>query len=191
MKGDILTLVFWGLFYLFDGGKTLVYIFVSASFHESAHLFFYCIFKARIKSVRVLPFGISAEFSSTSKLSFAKENTALLAGPLFNLIIALLAFLISKSLYFEENGVFIAYNIAYFLLNILPVFPLDGGRVLRNILFRALAYKKAVLISRTVSFVFIAVLFSLSLFIFLSGTGNFSLLLVSAYLAVSFFTKND
>ena len=75
MKGNIVTLIFWGLFYLLDGGKTLIYIFVSASFHESAHMFFYYVFKARIKSVKVLPFGISAEFSSTSKLSFFKENS--------------------------------------------------------------------------------------------------------------------
>ena len=191
MKGNIVTLIFWGLFYLLDGGKTLIYIFVSASFHESAHIFFYYIFKARIKSVKVLPFGISAEFSSTSKLSFFKENIALAAGPLFNLIIAVLSFLISKNSFFAENGDFIAYNLAYFLLNILPVFPLDGGRVFRNILFCFFPYSKTVFISKAVSAAFILLLFTLSLVIFTLNCRNFSLLLISLYLLVSLFTKND
>lgn len=181
MKSDILTLVFWGLFYLFDGGKTLLYIFVSASFHESAHLFFYYLFKARIKSVKVLPFGISAEFYSTSKLSYAKENAALFAGPAFNLAIAFLSYFTGA---YSSNLPFVAYNVAYFALNMLPIYPLDGGRIFGNFLLAKFAYKKAVFIRRIVSGVFILLLFAVAVVF-----SNFSLIAVGSYLAVRFFCE--
>lgn len=186
MKSNILTLVFWGLFYLFDGGKSLIYVFVSASFHESAHMFFYYVFRAKIKAVKVLPFGISAEFYSTSRLSYTKENIALFAGPFFNLLIACLSFFISRKAQIFESDVFIAYNLAYFILNMLPVLPLDGGRILKNLLLKRFLYKKATSVSRVFSAIFIFLLFA-SAVVF----RNFSLLLIVGYLAFSFFSAGE
>ncbi len=188
---DILTLLFWGLFYIFDEGENLVYIFLAATFHESAHIFFYYIFKAKIDSVRILPYGISASFRSTVKLSYKKEMVALFAGPCFNLIVAVFCLIINSFLFVDGLETFFLYNAAYFMMNIIPIFPLDGGRILRNLLLQRLSSDFALKISGVSSVFFLALLFVISVWVFTESGGNFSLILISLYLIITFFTKPD
>ncbi len=188
---DILTLLFWGLFYIFDEGENLVYIFLAATFHESAHIFFYYIFKAKIDSVRILPYGISASFRSTVKLSYKKETVALFAGPCFNLIVAVFCLIINSFLFVDGLETFFLYNMAYFMMNIIPIFPLDGGRILRNLLLQRFSSDFALKISGVSSVFFLALLFVISVWVFTESGGNFSLILVSLYLIITFFTKPD
>lgn len=186
----IITLLFWGLFYLFDEGKSLIYIFLAASFHESAHIFFYHIFKAKISSVKILPYGISASFHSTVKLSYAKECLSLFAGPFFNLIIAVFCIIINTFIQIEGSDLFFAYNAAYFAVNLLPVFPLDGGRIVRNALFIKFSENTAVKISRISTLFFIFLLFAAAAVLFFYA-GNFSLILISVYLLITFFIDRN
>ena len=188
---DILTLLFWGLFYIFDEGENLVYIFLAATFHERAHIFFYYIFKAKIDSVRILPYGISASFRSTVKLSYKKETVALFAGPCFNLIVAVFCLIINSFLFVDGLETFFLYNAAYFMMNIIPIFPLDGGRILRNLLLQRFSSDFALKISGVFSVFFLALLFVISVWVFTESGGNFSLILVSLYLIITFFTKPD
>lgn len=188
---DILTLLFWGLFYIFDEGENLVYIFLAATFHESAHIFFYYIFKAKIDSVRILPYGISASFRSTVKLSYKKETVALFAGPCFNLIVAVFCLIINSFLFVDGLETFFLYNMAYFMMNIIPIFPLDGGRILRNLLLQRFSSDFALKISGVSSVFFLALLFVISVWVFTESGGNFSLILISLYLIITFFTKPD
>ncbi|MBS5737139.1 MAG: hypothetical protein KHW62_03875 [Clostridiales bacterium] len=188
---DILTLLFWGLFYIFDEGENLVYIFLAATFHESAHIFFYYIFKAKIDSVRILPYGISASFRSTVKLSYKKETVALFAGPCFNLIVAVFCLIINSFLFVDGLETFFLYNAAYFMMNIIPIFPLDGGRILRNLLLQRFSSDFALKISGVSSAFFLALLFVISVWVFTESGGNFSLILISLYLIITFFTKPD
>ena len=188
---DILTLLFWGLFYIFDEGENLVFIFLAATFHESAHIFFYYIFKAKIDSVRILPYGISASFRSTVKLSYKKETVALFAGPCFNLIVAVFCLIINSFLFVDGLETFFLYNMAYFMMNIIPIFPLDGGRILRNLLLQRFSSDFALKISGVSSVFFLALLFVISVWVFTESGGNFSLILISLYLIITFFTKPD
>ena len=188
---DILTLLFWGLFYIFDEGENLVYIFLAATFHEIAHIFFYYIFKAKIDSVRILPYGISASFRSTVKLSYKKETVALFAGPCFNLIVAVFCLIINSFLFVDGLETFFLYNMAYFMMNIIPIFPLDGGRILRNLLLQRFSSDFALKISGVSSVFFLALLFVISVWVFTESGGNFSLILISLYLIITFFTKPD
>ncbi len=81
-----------------------------------------------------------------SKLSNPKQNLLwiALAGPLANLIMAFIWALILKFSFYANNyfGVplylmaqaGISINISLFILNLLPVLPLDGGRILFSLL---------------------------------------------------------
>lgn len=188
---NILTLLFWGLFYIFDEGRSLVYIILSASFHESAHIFFYHIFKAKISSVKILPFGISASFHSTVKLSYRKETIALFAGPCFNFIIAVLCYIINLFIYIEGLDIFFIYNAAYFAVNMLPIFPLDGGRIIRNFFLHGFSENTAIKISNISTLFFLTLLLIFGIFLFVYGKGNFSLILICIYLFIMFFVNPE
>ena len=78
------------------------------------------------------------------------------AGPLVNLIIMSVFIILHKN---EE----IAYNIIYsnFLIaifNLLPIYPLDGGRILKGILHIFLGKRKAERYTNSISFIILIIL---------------------------------
>lgn len=88
------------------------------------------------KTLQIMPFGLSITFET-----YEEENANLKkiiiasSGPIVNIIIATLMFVINK------NYLTIIYsNIIIAMFNLLPIYPLDGGRIIK--LFLKKRYKK-------------------------------------------------
>ena len=94
------------------------YIFVIL--HELAHILVAFILKIKVLEISFLPFGVNAKFDfDKSKL---KEIVVASAGPIFSLCMYFI---------FEE---FKVQNLFIFLTNMIPIYQLDGGRILKNII---------------------------------------------------------
>jgi len=91
--------------------------------HEFGHLFALFFMKKRVLEIRLDLFGavIRAE-----TLTRRQELLCTLSGPLVNLISAVFLFFCAKSAAYIST--------ALFLFNMLPIYPLDGGRILCCIL---------------------------------------------------------
>lgn len=96
-----------------------------------------------IKEFKIHPLGASLEIEDYEGLDSYEEFIIALSGPLFNLIIAILAY-----------GIFYIYNLNFFyhiyevnltlgVLNLLPAYPLDGAKILKCILSSFCLYKTA------------------------------------------------
>ncbi|MGH9487349.1 MAG: M50 family metallopeptidase [Terriglobales bacterium] len=95
------------------------------------------------------------------------------AGPLVNVILAPILFfamraavtpaitLGSVDLYLFARAVY-AINLGLLIFNILPVYPLDGGQILRSLLWYPLGRAKSLWVSSMIGFVGVAGLFLLS-----------------------------
>ncbi len=85
--------------------------------------------------MNIMPFGLCIEFkvmleSSKNKIGFEiKKIIIAIAGPLTNLLIILICILINQNI---ENIIYA--NLLILIFNLIPIYPLDGARILEGIL---------------------------------------------------------
>jgi len=103
----------------------------------------------RITNLKLNIFGFSAHmYNYKSRKSYIKVITYL-AGPLFNLLCAIIFIYINCNI--ELKYSFVYTNIILFVLNLLPIMPLDGGRIIKEIIKYFFGNKKASIIMINVS----------------------------------------
>ena len=109
--------------------KLYAYLMLFALIHECAHLFTGLLLQLKPKTLEIEPFGLGIcfeDFGATDK----KRIIIAMTGPLVNIMIAL-AFIILKK---ENKDLIINLNILLAVFNLLPMYPLDGGRMLKALL---------------------------------------------------------
>src|SRR5271157_6558275 len=104
------------------------------------------------------------------------------AGPLVNVALApplIAAFIISRSLGWAHSmpdayhfvRAILAIDIVLLLFNILPIYPLDGGQILRSLLWFPLGRARSLMVATVVGMVGIAGFFGLAVFFRSAWTG--------------------
>lgn len=121
--------------------------------HECAHARVAKKLGYELNVIKLMPYG--AALCGDVQLKPKDEVFIALAGPIFNLFIAIVIaavwWLLPSSYMFTQA--FCYGNVYIGLFNLLPVYPLDGGRVMLGILSRKLKRKTACRIMRIVSVV--------------------------------------
>ena len=122
------------------GAVAAILMFASVLVHELAHSF---VAKARglgVHSITLFLFGGVSNLSGESK-SPGTEFLIAIVGPLTSFAIAIAAFGLAVVSGETSVGLLFSYlafvNVLLGLFNLIPGFPLDGGRVLRSIVWKA------------------------------------------------------
>lgn len=134
----------------------IVRLLVFSALHEFGHLIVLLLFGGRPDCLTLSYYGLALKY--TTPLLRYKEVLLLTAGPVVNLILYLIL----------RDDI----NLILFCLNSLPVYPLDGGRILRLYSYNA---------SRVISSAFLALLVILSVVLIIKYK-TFSLLLICIYI---------
>ncbi|MCB9082226.1 MAG: site-2 protease family protein [Lewinellaceae bacterium] len=151
-----LILLFWVLLSNLQQGSNVVAALLSLTFillifffvllHEFGHALAGRRFGVKTSNITLLPIGGVASMERMPEEP-REELIIALAGPLVNLVLALL---LGIFLWVQEGGInwrevisltptnfvlgLFAVNVMLFLFNLIPAFPMDGGRVLRAFL---------------------------------------------------------
>lgn len=154
--------------------------------HECAHAKVAKKLGYELNMIKLMPYG--AALCGAENIEPKHEIAIAVAGPLFNLVFATafaaLWWLAPSSYMFTEA--FCKCNLFVGAFNILPVYPLDGGRVLLALLSLKCKRAKAYKIMRVISAVF--GLLALSLFVLsVFYAPNICLLSVGIFMLVSAF----
>jgi stage IV sporulation protein FB len=100
--------------------------------HEMGHAVAAHHFKWRIKSISLLPFGGSVETEEYGNKSLKEDCIVILAGPLQHFWLIGSAYLLYTFSYmpYDLYQQFFYLNVTVLLFNLLPIWPLDGGKLL-------------------------------------------------------------
>ena len=133
--------------------------FIVVLLHELAHSSAAKRFNVEVREIELLPFGGVAKFRDLIELSPEVEFKVALAGPLCNFLLAAITSLVLRYelLSGELVWFFLRLNLMMGIFNLLPAFPLDGGRILRARMSTKLGFKDAtariLLISKIIAFI--------------------------------------
>lgn len=114
-----------------DSENMFLFAGISALIHEASHLAAIYICGGRAERIHLTLYGAYIELSKYPMIPYKKEFLIAVAGPAASAVAAY-AFS-SLGQYFQNNTLFIfaGINLMLALLNLLPAYPLDGGRMLR------------------------------------------------------------
>src|SRR2546423_2999435 len=165
----LIFLAWLAIAYYVQGGRTaaiqgtlfIVLLFLCVLLHELGHAFTAKAFGIRTPDITLLPIGGVARLERIPE-GPKQELLIGIAGPLVNLLIAgvLILFLNARANFSELGDLDLrrvglaaklaSLNIALVLFNLIPAFPMDGGRVLRALLAIRMDYAKATRVAATI-----------------------------------------
>ncbi len=127
------------MLYWFMGAVTAIMLFVSVLLHELGHSVVALRYKVPVRSITLLLFGGVAQIGAEPPGAFAEFLIAV-AGPLVSLVLAIFFYVVEPLVAGIEPllglAKYLAYiNLALVLFNLIPGYPLDGGRVFRAIVW--------------------------------------------------------
>ncbi len=182
----------FGLYFAFIG-KVFSFLIctLTACLHELGHYFASQKLGYRLNRITLMPYGAIIS-GDTFGLSYKDECKIALAGPLINFLVAVL--FVALWWFFPETYAYtdtvVIANGVMFVINLLPCYPLDGGRFLFATLRLKLKRKTAERIVKGLGVLLATLLlglFVVSCFIKV----NFTVLFFSAFAYIGVFSKND
>ena len=116
-------------------------IFVSVLFHEVGHGIVAKLLGIKVEEIELFPYGGVAKMEDITKYGGYTEALIAVAGPAVSGGIAVTAAMFSNGNDFIDS--IAQFNMILMTFNIFPALPLDGGRILRNVLLHFMSYKQA------------------------------------------------
>ena len=164
-KVDLKIFLFLILFYITGQLGEYAVILILAFVHELGHLLAGIILGMKPAKLELKPYGISILFKinpndynkkiAKGNLLELKKAIVACAGPVTNLIIIIIT--INLRLNIFTSLLIIYSNILLIIFNLIPMYPLDGGRIVKSLIYLFLGKKKAEKYTNNISFIFLII----------------------------------
>jgi stage IV sporulation protein FB len=196
IKIDLKIFLFLLIFVITRQIKIYAILMLFALIHELGHLVTGLILGLKIEEISVVPVGFSIRFKTESKdynkkikkanLLSLKKMVIAIAGPITNLIIIGIVAIYYKltqmtTILKLPIDLVIYSNILIFIFNLLPLYPLDGGRILKELVHIFAGLYKSYTITNNIAnivIIILTVISSISILIY----KNIAILIIIAYL---------
>ncbi len=183
--------IFVLIFLLTNQIKIYGILMLFALIHELGHMLVGILLGFKPTKLEIMPYGVSVGFEikcedynkkvKKANMLAVKKLIIALAGPITNFIITVIFLIINKNLFGIERNLVIYSNILIGMFNLIPIYPLDGGRVIKNILHITLGLKKSYEYTNQISKITICILTGICSITILY-IRNVAILLILAYL---------
>lgn len=178
-------LLLMSIVFFFDEGNLTVFLLIAAAVHEAGHFFAIKRMGGKVEKLNIGALGAEAEYSGS--LTYRKEIIACAAGPAAGFAFSFLTSLAAKAgirEFFFLSGLSAMLSV----FNLLPILPLDGGRMLRFFLCEHIGLKAAADITLVVSGVLVILMVLVGAVLQIYSGGN-NLLFISLCFIIIFVAK--
>ncbi|MGG7056702.1 site-2 protease family protein [Clostridium nigeriense] len=158
--------------------RMFIFAFIWVFLHELTHILIALKYGCKFYNISFHIFGLNAELSDINILKDKEKIFIYLSGASFNIVMAVLFYILS----FKYNNSFIEtsinLNIGLAIFNLLPAYPLDGSRILETILSKKILFKKAQKIISIISFIIAGLFIAIGVYIYIFlHSLNFSMII--------------
>ncbi|MGM0409613.1 MAG: M50 family metallopeptidase [Bacillota bacterium] len=177
------------VFFVLGFIKEIIIVFILVFLHEVCHFLVAKVLNYNIYKIEIFPFGGVAEYKGLLEMKPLSEFFVAIAGPVFNLFLVIIFYFLDLNN--NLGSLLIKYNLIIAIFNLIPILPLDGGRVLRAIIVHKFGFIKGTKIALKISQIaaFIAILISINILIF--NKANIWLLLISFFIYASLIKEKN
>lgn len=154
-----------------------LYAFIFVFFHELTHILVAKKFGIKCEKIIITPIGQIAFLKDIQYLSKSKKLLIVSSGVILNFILAFIFSLFSS----EKMQLFKNINLSIAFFNMLPIYPLDGGRFLQYYLSGKMGDLKANFLIKKISIFISSILFFLGFLQIIFLPYNISLLCLAIY----------
>lgn len=186
IKVDLKIFLIIILYILTKNIKVFAISFIFILLHELGHAITGIILGLKIKKININVFGLSIEFENYGKERLNNKIIIDMSGPAINIITFIIAVIFKN----EE----IAYiNILLAIINLLPIYPLDGGRIVKNLLLKSHNYKQVVGYTEKISKDTLIIITAISsiVILYIKNVGIFLVILYLWSIALKEWRKNQ
>lgn len=145
----------------------------------------------KLNQISLMPYG--ARLDLNQKISSSSDELKIIIiGPLINLIFIILCILFwwIFPITYGITHLFYEANLYMLIFNLLPIYPLDGGRIIKLLLQKNLDNKKIKILFKIINLIFCFIFFTLFV-VSLKSTINFNLLIVSIFILYTVFDEDN
>lgn len=170
-----------------------------AVFHELGHMIAGIFLGFKPNSIEIMPVGLSVGFASkvdnynkkikNATLLTLKKIIIAASGPITNLIFIGLFSFFNFNFFYIDRELIIYSNILIAIFNLIPIYPLDGGRIVKGILHILYGREESCEYTNKISNICISLLTAVSSITILYWK-NIAILLILAYLWYLVITEN-
>ena len=196
---DLKIFIFLVIFYFTKQIELYGLVMLFAILHEIGHLIAGLICGFKPDKIKIMPIGLSISFKipieyynekiEKSNLLCLKKAMIAIAGPLTNVIIAGIFMFFKFGMYDLDRLNIVYSNLLICVFNLLPIYPLDGGRILKQLvkLKKGVVYSlKIVHIVQNITIITLTFISSIAILYF----KNIAILFVLVYLWILVIKEN-
>lgn len=173
------------LIFLLGYRHILILEFIVLITHELIHYFTALHFGFSGFYMEMSPVGLSINMNDIDEATILQDIIISISAPMINLIFSFIYFCFFKI--YQAPVLYQLYmiNLAVFIINIIPAFPLDGGRVLRDIIYVKKNYKTSVRITSLISIILGTIIILIFILFLFLKINNLSLLIIGIFIITS------
>ena len=146
---NIFTYIFLILSMLSGYFREMFIVFIILIVHELGHFFLMKLMNIEVSSITIYPYGGMIKSNMLINTNSLKVILISFGGVLFQIFLLSIVFVIYKisiisSFYYN---IFLKYNFYIILFNLLPIFPLDGYKIVNSFLDFFISFKNSIYLS--------------------------------------------